>query len=58
MNFTGMIESLAVSPFAEEQVERVLQDDEFWFAERFKIFRRRLAEKRIICAEGWQCCNG
>jgi hypothetical protein len=30
--FHAMIESLAVSPFTEEQVERVLQDDPFWSA--------------------------
>jgi hypothetical protein len=30
--FHAMIESLAVPPFAEEQVERVLQDDPFWSA--------------------------
>ena len=30
--FHAMIESLAVEPFTEEQVERVLQDDEFWSA--------------------------
>jgi len=35
--FHAMIESLAVDPFTEEQIERVLQDDEFWFA-TLKLF--------------------
>jgi hypothetical protein len=35
--FHAMIESLAVDPFTEEQVERVLQDDEFWSA-TLKLF--------------------
>ena len=35
--FHAMIESLAVPPSTEEQVERVLQDDEFWSA-TLKLF--------------------
>ena len=35
--FHAMIESLAVPPYTEEQVERVLQDDEFWSA-TLKLF--------------------
>jgi hypothetical protein len=35
--FHAMIESLAVDPFTEEQVERVLQDDPFWSA-TLKLF--------------------
>ena len=35
--FHFMIESVALPPVTEEQVERVLQDDEFWFA-TLKLF--------------------
>jgi len=35
--FHFMIEQMSVPPSTEEQVERVLQDDEFWFA-TLKLF--------------------
>lgn len=35
--FHTMVVALAVPPVSEEQVERVLQDDEFWFA-TLKLF--------------------
>ena len=35
--FHAMIETLATPPFTEEQIERVLQDDEFWSA-TLKLF--------------------
>lgn len=35
--FHLMIESMALPPFTEEQVERVLANDEFWFA-TLKLF--------------------
>jgi len=35
--FHAMIESVAVPPSTEEQLERVLQDDEFWSA-TLKLF--------------------